>query len=350
MRYVVFCIVAQLACVSAFAGEVECAAPCERASSCDRAYYLEGGRVVFYSNYPLDRVNDCIEDVIFVIHGSERNPRSRFQAVYDAARSVGRERQVLVISPFLKTKEDSREDDDIYWTDSGWKQGNTSIDGRGISSFTVVDRIFKSIVDSGHFSNAHRVTVTGHSAGGQYAQMFALTSGITHRYPTHTFQFLVLNPSNYTYLNENRPHPFFDSYFELPVRRSSSGSLRMKPLYRYTAGNCPSSYNDYKYGLYEKNLYASTYSDEELITQYLARNVYYFLGELDNDPNDPSLDDSCSAEIQGSNRLDRGIKYFNFLNAYYEHNHQIDIVDSVGHDARLMYNAPNVKMVLFSLE
>lgn len=325
----------------------ECPLPCEQAQNCERQYYLDGGRVTLYTNYPLEQFNDCIEDVIFTVHGTERNPRSRYQAVFDAAKSVGRERNVLIISPYFKTDEDELEYIDIFWSDGGWKQGNTSNDGRAVSSFTVIDRVFKSIVDNQRFVNVGRVTISGHSAGGQFSQMFAVTSGLTQRYPTVDFQFIVLNPSNYTYLNNYRPHPNLDDYFEVPVTRSSSGTLKMKPIYRATAGNCPETYNEYRYGLQDKNNYASRFLNSELIAQYRERHVYYFLGSLDNDPDDDSLDNSCSARLQGFTRLDRGQKYFSFLNTFFPNQHQLGVVEGVGHDARKMYNADNVKQVLF---
>lgn len=326
-----------------------CRSPCGDREGCQSSYYIGNKKIDIYTNFPLDQQNDCIEKVIFVVHGVSRNARSRYKAIFDAAVSVGKEESVLIISPMFKTLDDNPDINDYYWSSHGWKQGNTSNnDGEDISSFSVADNILGNIINSSQFPNLFGAVVTGHSAGGQYAQLFALTSPIVRDFPDIDFSFLVLNPSNYSYLNELRPNPYIVNYFESPVYKDRR-TLKMKPLYKIIAGDCPNDYNDYKYGLEERNSYANRFSKDQLITQYLERNVYYYLGGNDNDSDDDLLDTSCEAKLQGSNRLERGQNFFNFLNQYFAgHRHYLDVIEGVSHNAHDMYGSEEIRLVLFN--
>lgn len=325
----------------------QCAPACTDTDACFHKFTIGRKTVDYYSSFPLNNLNDCVDEVIFIVHGTERNPRSRYQAAVNAARNAGVLNNVLIISPFFKTEEDDPDEDEYYWSNAGWRQGNYSINsGSDVSAFSVADRFLSSVFTNEFFPNINKAVVTGHSAGGQYAQMYALTSTNIETFPNINFRFLVLNPSNYTYLNDQRPHPDYFGHFETPVYLSGS-SLRMKPIFRESAGNCPNTYNDYKYGLNDLNDYAGRSTKSELIAQYINRNVYYFVGEIDN-VEDDLLDTSCSATIQGDNRLERGANYFAFINTQFApHHHNFGIVPGVGHDARDMYDSDKVKAAMF---
>ncbi len=348
MRYVM-AIIVLLSSASTLAGKAgSCPAACDRPKDCSKQFYIDGKRVKYYSNYPLNKFNSCIDSVVYAVHGSERNVESTYDQVLDSAKSLRKERNVLIIAPYFRTDEDAPTAEDYFWSSSGWKQGNTSNNaGDDISSFEFADAILADVLDGGKFPLISSATVTGHSAGGQYTQMYALTTTAPADHPEVDFQFLVMNPSNYSYLNEYRPYPYISNYFDVPVYWSGS-SWRMKLDYQMVAGNCPTSFNNYKYGLKDRNYYASRLSAEALIEQYLPRRVVYLLGELDNDPDHVSLDTSCSAELQGPHRLARGHNYYDFLNTFFpSHQHDIATVPGVGHEARAMYNSSVVKPILF---
>lgn len=349
MRYLFLAILVYINLSRPVQSAQVCPKSCSVSQNCLRNYYIGSKKIDLYSNFPLDQPNNCIKQVVFAVHGSERNAQSRYEAALDAATGLSKQDQVLIISPFFKTLDDNPSASDFYWSSSGWRQGNTSNNsGTNISSFSVADAIFRSVINGGRFPYLLGASVTGHSAGGQYAQMYALTTGAPKEHSKISWQFLVLNPSNYTYLNSNRPYPNNNNYFERPTYWSGI-SWQMKAPYAQVAGNCPNDYNDYKYGVEERNSYANYYSSNTLITQYVARKVYYFLGALDNDSNDESLDKSCEAKLQGAHRLERGKNYFNFLNRYHAgHRHSLGIVDGVGHDSRAMYDSQIVKTALFA--
>ncbi len=322
-----------------------CPSYCDDEDDCLWSFYIDQRKVDFYSNYPINQVNDCVDQVIVAIHGTARDAWQRFDDVFDAVKERDQESRVLIIAPYFKTAEDNPEGNDYYWSSDGWKKGNTSNIGRNdISSFEVTDLFLNMILSSNNFMDVGKVTITGHSAGGQYTQLYALTSPIPEYFSPINFSFLVLNPSNYSFLNEYRPHPTTAALFEVPVSLSG-GKLKMRSPYNKSAGDCANSYDDYKYGLNERNLYSSDVTESQLISQYLDRDVHYFLGSEDRYQND-NLDTSCSAKIQGRHRLERGINFFNFLNTFYEHGHSLAIVDGVGHDAEEMYSSEEVLDVL----
>jgi hypothetical protein len=294
----------------------------------------------------LNTKNTCIKEVIFAVHGIERNAESRYDSVLDAAKSVGKERNVLIISPFFKNESDDPSSSDFYWR--SWKQGDKSLNfGTRISSFEIADLMLENVITTGYFPQITQAIVTGHSAGGQFAQSYAVTTDITQSFSHINFSFLVLNPSSYTYLNTLRPTPNTSNSYETPVYYTIFG-WRMKPIFSEVAGYCPDDYNDYKYGLERTNSYGDRYPNNVLSSQYISRRVYYFLGELDTDQNDSDLDTSCEAQVQGPYRLARGKNYFGYLeNIFPSNNHSIGIVPDVGHDGRLMYNATMVKNALF---
>lgn len=336
------------ALASSFQAYADCARPCTSREDCAWSFYIGFKKVDFYSNYSLLEENECIKHIVVAVHGTARDAWSRFDDVGDAVRDGGKRSETLILAPFFKTDEDILDDNDYFWSDEGWKKGNTSNTGRSdISSFEVTDLLLDSVINSHAFDNLNKVTITGHSAGGQYTQLYALNSPITSHFPSLDFSFLVLNPSNYSYLNDFRPHPTIENLFEVPVYLSGF-RLRMKSPYNKTAGDCPNSYNDYKYGLNERNIYSNQFSKSELIEQFLARDVHYFLGSEDR-YQDSNLDTSCSAKIQGKHRLERGLNFFNFLNGFFPgHNHQSAIVAGVGHDAEAMYESASVKDVLLA--
>lgn len=323
-----------------------CPAPCEAPQNCSRKFYVGTKKIDFYSNYPLTTKNNCIKEVIFAVHGIERNAEARYDSMLDAAKSMGKEKNVLIISPFFKNEDDAASSSDFYW--HSWKQGDKSLNsGTRISSFEIADLVLENVITKGYFPQLTTAFVTGHSAGGQYTQSYAVTTDITQEFPQINFSFLVLNPSSYTYLNNLRPTPNTSNSYETPVYWTVLG-WRMKPAFARVAGDCPDDYNDYKYGLEGKNTYADRYPNTLLTSQYISRRVYYFLGENDTDPNDSDLDTSCEAEVQGPYRLARGQSYFGYLKTIFPANkHSITTVPGVGHDSRRMYDASVVKNVLF---
>lgn len=300
----------------------------EQRSTTSERFTFQGHHVFVETNRPLNDFNEDVDRIIVAIQGNKRDARARVRAIKKAARPTNVTKRILIISPKFKIEKDERDKGELYWTNNGWKQGDDSI-GDAISSFAVLDAILHSIITSGKFPRLSSVFVSGHSAGAQFAQRYALTSQLMEKLPKVQFSFLVLNPSSYAYLNKFRPDPHHDGNF----MKLSEKELR---------------YNRYKYGLTTLNPYAKPLTNKRLRNQYLNRTVYYVLGQDDNDPCHEELDCSAEAMLQGRNRLERGRLYFAYLKAFYSPNlhHKIEVPD-VGHDAKKMYATETVKAVLF---
>ena len=280
---------------------------------------INGALFRFYSTHNIDKKNDKIERLLIVIQGNGRDAASRMRMAHELSIDMNREHETLIIAPCFKTSEDKLLKQEPYWKNAGWKQGDRSLDQTRLSSFAVIDELIKEITISGNFPLLAGIIVSGHSAGAQFTQRYALTSTIADTFPHIQFKFVIMNPSSYTYLNAERPYKPFHS---VP------------------------HFNDYKYGLTKRNAYSSSRPKKQLRKTYLARQVYYVMGQDDCDPVAEELDTHAPAMLQGPNRLARGQNYFRHIQNFVNHHKFIEI-PNVGHDAEAMYGSKEVREILF---
>lgn len=78
-----------------------------------------------------------------------------------------------------------------------------------ISSFDILDQMLGILTDRKLYPNMNKISIVGHSAGGQMIQRYALMSLLASAYDEDdidwiNMQFIVANPSSYTYLDERR--------------------------------------------------------------------------------------------------------------------------------------------------
>ncbi|MCK6370875.1 MAG: hypothetical protein L6Q83_06010, partial [Gammaproteobacteria bacterium] len=181
----------------------------------------------------------------------------------------------------------------LYWSSSGWKQGDQSKDSQRVSSFEVLDRMVEMY---------HGVAVVGHSAGGQFVTRYAAGTRL------QGLTFIVANPSSYLYLDRSRPF-------------GSAMTCR--------------DYNEYRYGLEDLNDYMSA----GVARDYAERDVIYLLGDRDTKI-DKYLDTGCEANRQGRNRYERGLRFYDHLQSRYGRTaHRKVIVKGVGHSPSRMLKA-----------
>ncbi len=224
--------------------------------------------------------NNKLGPAVFVIHGTDRNADDYLDYLDDL--------DTLVIAPEFQASGPG-----MYWSSSGWKQGDKSKDSQRVSSFEVLDRMVEMY---------HGVAVVGHSAGGQFVTRYAAGTRL------QGLTFIVANPSSYMYLDGNRPF-------------GSSVTCR--------------DYNEYRYGLEDLNDYMSV----GVASDYPDRNVIYLLGDRDT-KRDSNLDTSCEANRQGRHRYERGLKFFDHLAQHYGRTvHRKVIVGGVGHSPSRMLKA-----------
>ena len=306
---------------------------CESTYKCTSVYKLSNGeKLELYSNYRLDQHNANLNKVLFVIHGMTRNAKATRDSM---SRAIGsRNAKTLIIAPLFKAVSAGDTSttyplDHAEWTSDGWNIGNNTINKTGktrLSSYSVMDHLISSYSASSYFPGIKSATLAGHSAGGQFTQRYALAA----KGSPANLVYVVVNPGTLAYLNAYRP----------------SGSVNTPS---FSIPRDCSGYDNYKYGLTNKNStpYLQSMSNQQLITQYLARNVTYLIGQ-DDIYHDEGLNTSCKAQKQGDNRYERSKYFFAHLNKYFANNrHRLFEVPNVGHSSSGMYGSEQGLASLF---
>ena len=303
-------------------------------------------KIPYFSNVDniRDTNNENIKRAVVVLQGARRNAGSYYRSMLGAAEMESTQLDtILIVSPQFVIEDDINEfvldDEHIYW-ESTWKTGansrNESSNPRPerIPSFTVMDSLMLKIAE---YPNLEKIVFTGHSAGGQYVNRYAASSPIVDELQNSygvELSFIVNNPSSYIYMDDKRKVPGTQNTFAVP------------------STSC-SNYNEYKYGLDELFTYLrETGGGAETIRERLiTRKVTYLVGQEDNDPNASLLDRDCEALLQGDDRLERGINYFDHLLDFYgsviEENQSFGIVPGVGHSSRGMFQSEKGRAAAF---
>lgn len=303
----------------------------------------------YCANLSPDAQSSAIKRVLVVIHGGDRLPEYTYDVTLDIA-SASQEAETLFLVPAFFNLSDLQDrslaPDTLYWSSSGWKEGNKSLDDPPavrpfrVSSFEALDELIKRFGSRVRFPNLQEIVIAGHSSGGQYVQRFAAIGKAETNSGSQgpRFRYVVANPSSYVYVNSAR-------YY-----RTSTGSIGFRSLSTTARNQCP-GYNDYKYGLNALNSYGSSVGTSAIRSQYGKRTVTYLAGANDTDVNDPSLDTSCEAVLQGTHRRDRAEIYAKYVGYYYGSGvyarHTLKIVPSVGHSTRGMLSSPEGRAALF---
>jgi hypothetical protein len=306
----------------------------------------------YWSNGDLATTDTAITDVVFVIHGTDRDPDVYVTYAMDSVTQAGLNNRtsVLVVAPHFIIDTDpgvSTTPDWLYWSDSGWKDGNLSQSDTyarpfRIGSYAALDSMILKAQTS--YPNLARVRVIGHSAGGQYVNRYAATSPVTDSLSAGIdIRFVIANPSSYLYMDSRRPHA---------PGGGVPGTTTTPTFSTLTSGEstaCP-GYDTYKYGLAAGlNSYVSASTNATIQTRYQGRKVTYLAGELDN-ANTNSLDVSCEGNWQGAYRIQRSANYFAYLAVFYGStptNHSRSVVAGVGHDGSAMITSAEARQALF---
>lgn len=274
----------------------------------------------FYTSHNLSAVNSSVETAIISIHGSERNADTYFNSMVGVATKLGKVNSTLVIAPHYKLPSDKLIAGELTFTDEGWLRSDGSLVAPTILSFELMDNFINLLANPKNFPNLKMIVFTGHSAGGQLVQRFALGNMTDLKYKNIHVKYVVANPGSYAYLNAKRN-------FQIPVRPACA-------------------YNNYKYGLDNLNAYMKRLAVPTMQTLYINRDVTYLLGELDNVAG--GIDQDCPARYQGDTRLHRGQNFKASLDADFPTNkHDLVIVPGVAHTQWGMYNSPAGMKVLF---
>jgi pimeloyl-ACP methyl ester carboxylesterase len=322
-------------------------APCLAATAeCTELVAVGGGpgRALVYRNYALDKRNDAITNVLVLIHGASRDADNYYRSALAAAFLAGKLESALVIAPRMASGGDSLAQNEISW-DNTWRSGGPSPTYPAVTSFDFLDEILRKVARKELFPNLKAIVVTGHSAGGQVTNRYAMSSKV-HDSLGVPVSYVVSNPSSYAYPTDERP-----TSAAWPLTANAPGYIldvaAGAPAFvaRGEGGGC-SSYDRWAYGFQNRTGYTASLSDDQLKRQLAARPTTYLLGQVDILPLS-GFDSSCGAMAQGPTRQARGQAYAKYVNEKLGGKHQVIVVVGCGHNGRCMYTSEPALRVLF---
>lgn len=292
----------------------------------------EGLSFQFYSTFEIVSDNNYvweeIEEVIFSVHGQNRDADNYFGYMTNAVGAAGKLENSLVISPNFK-EEANASSGELFWG-SSWRTGaDSGNSGNNISSFSVLDIIIDYLSDQEKFPNLKKITIAGHSSGAAFAQHYAIVNTSESNHPDYEFRYVVANNQYFYYPDGKR-------YNE------STGEF-------YTPTDC-TGYNYWPYGFEFAPAYVDGITQEDLLQQQISRNTVYLLGANDTQTEGTLNTTDCAAILLGSNRLERGRNIFTYFETFYsaENNHHKIEVEGVGHDASAMFSSDEFKQFISS--
>ncbi len=321
-----------------------------------RIFIRAGGHTMtipYYRTRALGSPDANAVRAVIVIHGADRGAKGNFDGMTDAAaaaEAAGAGR-TLVFAPHFLTEEDvdhhGLADDVLYWTSNGWKFGaasrSTAAHPRpeSVTSYEIVDRIVRCLLDRGDYPALREIVIAGHSAGGQFSNRYAAVNTVEPEVDAAglTMRYIVANPSTYVYFNDERLLAGTIDIFTVPSAGQQSACR---------------DYNDYIYGLDHRYGYAAGVGADTIRRQYRDRTVSYLLGEHDNSGCAAALADSCGAELEGDNRLQRGLNYHRYLGHYYGGGvyarHTLETIPGAGHGSRGTWNSEAGQRHIFGVD
>lgn len=258
-------------------------------------------------------------------------------------------------------------------------------------------------LDPKTFPHAKRIALVGFSAGGQVVARHSWATSISLQSSdsdseVETLRYIVSDPSSYLYLTAHRPMPscipLNDSGYSLNTDHSYCTAFSSDSDVVPNIDSC-SSYNSWKYGLggfgdtatysYLTPFVGDSDAIEQQTTKLRSKDVRFILGgsdvcncnsagytnpqsttcypsdttgsALECSPNDINsagccdtypastnneLSTSCSSELQGYNRLQRGLVYMDYLKWHWQdHSYtpRYTVLADLTHDADIMYKS-----------
>ena len=296
--------------------------PCTSANAlCAERIQVEPGvHLPVYTTYSLAEGSTQANLAVIVVHGTNRDADNYFSSMVLAAGSAKALSTTVIVSPRFQTEGDRPKIDEARWTSGGWKRGHLSL-GSGpsprVSSYEALDRILEIVTDPTLFPSVTRVVVTGHSAGGQVVHRYAATSPLDEGSLGVPIRYAPANPSTWLYAG---PERWDGSSFSVPL-----------------GDDCP-DYDEWHYGLEDRNTYARAISADSIRSLLTHRDVRVLAGDADSGSS--SLDVSCGANLQGAFRYERALRLTAFMDALLPgHHHLLTVVPGVGHSSLQMFTS-----------
>jgi pimeloyl-ACP methyl ester carboxylesterase len=329
--------------------------PCTKAvTACERWLVWHGGpgRSKVYGTYPLEKANRSITRALIMVHGANRNADHYFETSTAAGFLAGALDNTIILAPRFAARTDTVAANEILWPEGGanWRSGGASPTDTMATSFGLVDELIRKLADKKMFPNLTKIVVAGHSAGGQFATRYEMTSK-AHNTPGVSISYVVANPSSYAWPAAVRPLPTGNA--DSVVARNEAVVSGEKIGTGYTYGPYDTTrfarsgnYDRWPSGLENRTGYAAGPSNEQLIKQLVERPTTYLLGQVDVLPLG-GFDGSGNAMAQGPTRRARGEAFFKYVTETLGAKHNAIIVPECGHNDRCIFTTDIVFPVVF---
>jgi pimeloyl-ACP methyl ester carboxylesterase len=291
-----------------------------------------------------------------------------------------------------------------YWDTSRWLEGgdNSPDPPRYTTSFDVIDLVVEALqlANTSRFPNLKQISLAGFSAGAQLVSRWSVFSAVGN---TRT---IIGDGSSYLYLDSRRPDPSCDALADTGINHTCASFS--EPAVAVQAA-CP-KWNQYKFGLgnltaaAEDNMYIGRApAAADLLRRFLSRDVRFVLGTEDvcncntagytnpkslcypagtscapdatggtvdgvnccdtfpDTGSQNALATYCEAMPMGSNRLQRGLNYVDYLRLLRVQHGETPVTQSNdewpalgffqgGHDNRAFYASAAFRSWAFGVE
>lgn len=219
--------------------------------------------------------NSSVERAIIVIHGSGLDAKNYYnKTVAEAiAEGVDLSKTDIIAPQYFEASFPlgfpAGTWDDYYKWSAYWRWGHLAT-SHNRSSFAMIDHIVGQLMD--HRPNLEMIVVAGQSAGGQFVDRYAVGTEVDHT--GVDMRFWAANPRGNVWYTNDRPE-----------------------------ATC-SGYNNYGYGLDNRNTYMSNSTVAEIRERAVTRDIFWTVGENDtavaSNPGDP-----CQVNAKGAHRQER---------------------------------------------
>ena len=384
-------------------------------TNCLRIYRLElfRDKITFpYHGSQLLTLGGNQTMALVIQHGALRNAPNYFCSFKDLilAQTYRHPADVLIVAPDFNYGADTLvHPNDAYWNQSkpwgDWRVGaesdphccgNTK---RTVSSFDILDHMLVLLTDQKLYPRMNQISFVGHSAGGQMIQRYAVLSLLAALWDYDVsvrVQFVVANPSSYTYMT---PHRY--SYHcgnctcqdnqcscDAPCTPMSDTLSIPSPKHPDDWPCTVWNYDRWPYGIGSmndpKHGYSIPYVERtgvvgtaRSVRMYPNLHMVYLVGQNDTcNDNLPVCDDECwkrddqfdvdageytcfrndmdtrcPAMLQGPNRKERAYHYMQYLQWLYgAPTHVLYTVPGVGHNATGIFSSEIGMRTLFGGE
>jgi pimeloyl-ACP methyl ester carboxylesterase len=328
-------------------------APCVTvAGGCERWITFGGGpaRSMVYATYALDKPNATLTRALIMVHGASRNADHYFETANAAGFLAGALDNTLIVAPRFIAGADKPSTNEVMWPEGGtsWRAGGFSPTNPTISSFDFIDELIRKLTNKKNFPNLTKIVVAGHSAGGQLATRYAMTSKV-HDTPGVQISYVVANPSSYAWPAAVRPLPTGDAD-SAAANKEALGKEGETLHTNYTFGAADATkapnFNKWPSGLESLAGYSAGMNTDQLIKQLVARPTTYLFGQVDVLPLG-GFDASPNGMSQGPTRRARGEAFFKYMTETLGAKHNAMIVSECGHNDRCIFTTNTVFPVIF---